>query len=239
MAQRLCSALVDPVGLRALLACRLIAQDKNPGIYPIGICEVMRRQWCDMLTTLSLISVTHLQAAYAAYTHGFSNLWTFLCRTMSNTSVFMQPLEDILRRKLIPSLTGREAPGDLERRLLALPVRLGGLGLTVPTDHKDEFEHSMSITSALVDLIHSQSQELPNRAFDDQLLAKSLVKNRRPSKQSAGSSELCSELPPGPQHAMSLAQEKGASSWLSILPILEHGFTCIKYCVLYRSLTNV
>ena len=42
MAQRLCSALVDPVGLRALLACRLITQDKNPGIYPIGICEVMR-----------------------------------------------------------------------------------------------------------------------------------------------------------------------------------------------------
>ena len=50
--------------------------------------------WCDILTTLSLISVTHPQAAYAAYTHGFLSLWTFLCRTMSNTSVFMQPLED-------------------------------------------------------------------------------------------------------------------------------------------------
>ena len=107
---------------------------------------------------------------------------------MSNTSVFMQPLEDILRRKLIPSLTSREAPGDLERRILALPVRLGGLGLTVPTELKDEFENSVSITAALVCLIHSQSQELTNEAFDDQLSAKSLVKDRRASKQSARAS---------------------------------------------------
>ena len=95
----------------------------------------------------------------------------------------MQPLEDILRRKLIPSLTSREAPGDLERRILALPVRLGGLGLTVPTELKDEFENSMSITAALVCLIH-----FTNEAFDDQLSAKSLVKNRRASKQSARAS---------------------------------------------------
>ena len=43
LARRLCSTLVDPKGLQALLACRLIALDKCPGARPIGICETARR----------------------------------------------------------------------------------------------------------------------------------------------------------------------------------------------------
>ena len=42
-ARRLCSALVDPSSLSPLLACRLIALDKNPGVRPIGIGETSRR----------------------------------------------------------------------------------------------------------------------------------------------------------------------------------------------------
>ena len=41
--RRLCSTYVDPKGLSALVACRLIALDKCPGIRPIGIGETMRR----------------------------------------------------------------------------------------------------------------------------------------------------------------------------------------------------
>jgi len=43
LAKRLCTAFVDPQGLAPLLACRLIALDKNPGVRPIGICETARR----------------------------------------------------------------------------------------------------------------------------------------------------------------------------------------------------
>ena len=39
----LCTTLVDPCGLSALLACRLIALDKCPGVRPIGVCETARR----------------------------------------------------------------------------------------------------------------------------------------------------------------------------------------------------
>ena len=39
-AKRLCTVSVDPQGFSPLLACRLVALDKNPGICPIGICEV-------------------------------------------------------------------------------------------------------------------------------------------------------------------------------------------------------
>ena len=43
LARCLCTTFVDPKGLSALMACRLIALDKCPGVRPIGICETARR----------------------------------------------------------------------------------------------------------------------------------------------------------------------------------------------------
>ena len=43
LARRLCSSYVDPAGLQAFLACRMIPLNKNPGVRPIGVGEVLRR----------------------------------------------------------------------------------------------------------------------------------------------------------------------------------------------------
>ena len=43
LTRHICSEFVDPDGLAALLSCRLIALDKDPGVRPIGVCEVVRR----------------------------------------------------------------------------------------------------------------------------------------------------------------------------------------------------
>ena len=40
---RMCTCYVDPSGLSAFVACRLIALDKCPGVRPIGIGETARR----------------------------------------------------------------------------------------------------------------------------------------------------------------------------------------------------
>ncbi len=42
-ARRLCTEYVDPTCVHPLLACRLIALDKDPGVRPIGIGETSRR----------------------------------------------------------------------------------------------------------------------------------------------------------------------------------------------------
>ena len=42
-ARRMCTCYVDPSGLSAFVACRLIALDKFPGVRPIGIGETARR----------------------------------------------------------------------------------------------------------------------------------------------------------------------------------------------------
>ena len=43
LARRLCTQFIHPSILAPLLACRLVALDKNPGVRPIGVCEVTRR----------------------------------------------------------------------------------------------------------------------------------------------------------------------------------------------------
>ncbi len=41
--RRLCTQPINHTILAPFLACKLIALDKNPGVRPIGICEVARR----------------------------------------------------------------------------------------------------------------------------------------------------------------------------------------------------
>ena len=53
-------------------------------------------------------------------------------RTVPDVSELFQPLEDAIRHKLLPALTGRTGLTDQERNLLELPTRLGGLGILNP-----------------------------------------------------------------------------------------------------------
>ena len=78
---------------------------------------------------LSDISVTHPHAAYAAFVHGVVNKWNYLVRCIPDTCNFLLPLEEIIRTKFLPNLTGQSSFSDAERDLMALPPRLGGLGI--------------------------------------------------------------------------------------------------------------
>ena len=86
-------------------------------------------QWYVELECLALVATTQPHSAFAAFTHGFTSKWTHLARTIPNISYFLQPLEDVISTCLIPSLSGRQAPNNLERNLLSLPARLSGIGL--------------------------------------------------------------------------------------------------------------
>ena len=46
VAKRICTQTVSLSGLTALLACRLVPLNKNPGVRPIGVWEVARRIVC-------------------------------------------------------------------------------------------------------------------------------------------------------------------------------------------------
>ena len=186
-------------------------------------------RWCHELKLLCSIAETSPQAAYAAFTHGLVNKWSYLSRTTENIGPLLQPLEDIIRTELIPTLSSRPAPNDKERDLLALPCRLGGLGLTNPsTTASEEFSASKNVTKPLVDLILAQESSYPYEAHAEQLSAVSGVKKRKRAIQNTQASSVRANLPIELQRAMDLSQEKGASNWLTVLPVEEFRFSLHK-----------
>ena len=80
------------------------------------------------MTNLAEIANSDPHSAYTCFTFGLLHKWGYFQRTIKDTSQFYQPLEDAIREKLIPSIIGRNC-SDLERKLFALPCRLGGLGI--------------------------------------------------------------------------------------------------------------
>ena len=122
---------------------------------------------------LSSIAVTQPHAAYAAFTHGLASRWTYLSRTIPNIEDMMKPLETTIRQHFLPSLTGQNPFNDQYRDLLALPARLGGLGITNPSKQTtSQFDASMKITAALAALITQQSHSYPPEAKAKQAKAK-------------------------------------------------------------------
>ena len=89
------------------------------------------------LLRLAEFAKSQPHAAYVAYTRGLSSEWTFLTRVSPGIADHLGPLEKGLQDQLIPSLTGRQPPGDTERELLSMPVRLGGFN---PLSAKPSFQ---------------------------------------------------------------------------------------------------
>ena len=52
---------------------------------------------------------------------------------------------------------------DQERKILALPVRFGGLGVANPVECADrEYNSSVLVTKSLTELLYSQEKDLKN-----------------------------------------------------------------------------
>jgi hypothetical protein len=96
------------------------------------------------------------QASYAAYTFGLKHRWTYFLRTLPDIQDLLEPLEKAISQILIPAITDHQC-NPLYRDNLALPARLGGLGLENPS-HETEREYASSkrVTAPLVDQIVAQ-----------------------------------------------------------------------------------
>ena len=118
------------------------------------------KTWIECIKKLALIANTEPHAAFAAYTHSLQCQWTFLCRTMPGNAQWFEPLEDAIRKIFIPKVFQREV-NDLERDLLSLPARLGGMGITKPTEEcLIANTNSIYVSMPLVKLVQRQEFEL-------------------------------------------------------------------------------
>ena len=112
--------------------------------------------------------------------------------------------------------------------MLALPARLGGLGLTnLAASAKEKRTASQQISAPLVDRINNQDHQLGSCHSVQQSIKRRIQHTIR-TKQKEDAKELQRNLPNHLQRSMELSQEKGASTWLTALPIDEHSFALPK-----------
>ena len=112
---------------------------------------------------------------------------------------------------------------------MALPVRLGGLGITNPTQESIHHHNtSLKMTAPLVALILQQSSVYSTDSKDTLKQAKLDARKTRQQRLTKDAAELMERLPNDMRRTLQASSEKGASSWLSTLPIAEHGFALHK-----------
>ena len=126
---------------------------------------------------------------------------------------------------LIPAITERKC-NQLDWTILALPVRLGGLGLGNPClKASREYASSVKVTAPPVEQIVSQSHKLPE---DSLVISAQQAVTRERSKEFEDRAERIKEMTPRKtKRALDLA-ERGSSAWLTVLPLQDLGFNLNK-----------
>ena len=184
--------------------------------------------WTQLLVKLSAVAQTQPHAAFSAFTHSFVSRLVFMARVAGDLTSHLQPLESEICKSFLPSLSGRPSPSDDVRALLALPARLGGLGIVNPAvaltkEHTD----SKEICQPLTDLIIQQKPDLADTSSVVQKRRRA-VQERRARLTAEAAASLTSTLPENLQRAVEIASDQGASHWISALPLTAHGFALPK-----------
>ena len=126
-------------------------------------------------------------------------------------------------------ISGKAPPGDLERNLLAPLAEHGGIAVPNPAKTLDkEFASSQSIKEPLIYLILSNNLTLPREVIAKLSDLKKWTHQLNRSATLSTASDLRPQPCDGLKSTIELASEKGASSWLTALPLTEHSFSLHK-----------
>lgn len=182
------------------------------------------KNWVLELEFLSKIARSEPQIALSFFNRSFCHRWTYLQRTTPNIGHLFQPLEDAIHETFIPALIGRTV-SDIERRILALPIRYGGINLRNPVNTAiSEFTNSLSVSESLTNIIYKQDADLSNY---DHVEVMKKIKQIQKFKDEAILEEfnnIINVVDSKLKRALQLSREKGAGSWLSVLPNKSLGF---------------
>ena len=152
-------------------------------------------KWIEVIEKLSEIAESQPHAAYSVYVHGYQHKFNYFLRTLDDIGEELRPLDEVITSKLIPSIVGSQL-SEVERSLVSLPVRLGGMGIESPSSiASDEYSRSKQMTGPLAAIIALQGISLPDvnevdqirrvtfRQKSDALKQKSVIFNRLESKE--------------------------------------------------------
>eukprot|EP00111_Clytia_hemisphaerica_P005299 TCONS_00015316-protein len=133
---------------------------------------------------------------------------------------YLTPIETIVRHQLIPAITGGEIVNDLERDLLSLPPKLGGLGLKnvceiAPIEHENSRQFTKHLQNQILNL------QPPN---DNETKTKAAIKTEKTRRNQDKHDRIRAEMTDDQERIHEANCYTGASNWLTNLPIRDQGY---------------
>ena len=180
-------------------------------------------EWSKEIHILSEIARTEPQAAYAAFVAGYKHKISYCMRTIPGIEDQLKNLDDIVTSEFIPAITNGINCSPHLRKLLSLPPKLGGLGIPIFSDMaKTEYNNSVNLTKHLTCSIIDQEKKIKHDHNKEK--TKQEIKSSKQRTQNELLKSLRNEMDLNQLKLNELACAKGASSWLTSLPLAEEGY---------------
>jgi hypothetical protein len=180
--------------------------------------------WVEQLKELSRIAKAEPQAAYSAFTAGFRHKLTYFMRTIPDLMLVLKPVDEIINKSFIPSITEGHVISSDDRKLLSLPVKLGGMGIPIFTEIcQSEYENSLKATQLIRPKIVAQETSFTLDRRAESAIDREIRKERDVKNQGI-LEDLRLRMSKDQTRGNDISQMKGGSSWLTALPLKEEGF---------------
>ena len=154
---------------------------------------------------------------------GFKHKFTFFLRTVPDID-YLLPIEETLRSRFIPAITGGHICSDAERALLALPVKFGGLGLQNLSEVANtELLNSKEITRELYENVIKQNKDFQIDSEKTKTI-KIESKGGKISNYKNKLQELRNSMNEKMKLCNDISNETGSSNWLSVIPMREFNY---------------
>ena len=104
------------------------------------------------------------QAAYSCFVTGFKHKPTFCMRTIPNISNQLKRPDEVITTEFILAITSGINCSDIERKLMSLSSKLGGVGIPIFSkiaDRENEFSQMLS-NNLIPKIINQERQHQPN-----------------------------------------------------------------------------
>ena len=185
-------------------------------------------EWSASIRRLCTIAKTQPHAAYSCYVKGFSHKFTYFMRTIPGVTSFLEPLDHAVD-EFLKVLFNNYNFNEVERKLWSLPVRMGGMGIPIPSKMADDqYSNSRKINDQLTTKVKNQ-QTIFEDIAPAVKRAKDEVKKLKEIKNDELLAEITAEFGSSEKaKILEAIQEKGASSWLNALPIRSQGYALDK-----------
>ena len=177
-------------------------------------------EWTNQLEVLSKIAAVEPQAAYCAFVGGFKHKVTY---TVPDIRKHLKKLDQAVDTKFIPTLTDGHFCNEMERKLLSLPVKYVGMGIVIFCDiAEDEYNNSRAVTASLIKLQLEQNTVYSVNREEIKML-KTNIKLEKLRQNAKKLNVIRCSLSDEKPKLNDIHQEKGASIWLSTLPLRDKG----------------